>query len=448
MLMGYYEGLHYLDLLTSFANVAWTWSYSGGTQDDPVLDCISHFKARCHILSVRLESPYKWKKEGIDWHHISASQGPFLFVISGYSKELPIDRILEWVEQGSNLAVLYSPFLYSAYEKDYQPLLERLGVSKSEVESYSSQRVVKEYGQGRILYIHNNDVNDSNIEGGAYGLGTDADKKIARAQERMDEVIELISTFAIPYVDCVVRSVPASWPQDETLVVDIELRNKSLVDVESITIDVSFPPEFEPLSNKSFWVEKLVAGASRSVSTLSVPRVKGTFVNPVRISITYDGLAHQVYLPTSQINILDNLQNLLRASKPAQVDLASTLPKYEQYLQPVVSSSVLLRLLEIDPDAVVAKTRRVGEYIAKAIAQKHTSNFDNSWNFAKVTRRLYEKQVINAKAKGYIDTVRVLGNIASHANETGSISFSHEDALIACHALLLFLKECTESSLL
>lgn len=448
MLMAYYEGLHYLDLLTSFANVAWTWSYGGGTQDDPVLDCISHFKARCYTLGVRLESPYTWEKEGIDWQRISSSQGPFLFVISGYSKYLPLDRILEQVEEGSNLAVLYSPFLYSAYEKECQPLLERLGVSKSEVESYASQRMVKEYGQGRIIYIHNDDVNDSNIEGGPFGLGPDADKKIAQAKKRMDEVIELISTFAVPCVDCVVRSVPTSWPQDETLIVEIELRNKSLVDVDSITVDVSLPPEFEPLSNKSFWLEKLVAGANRSVSTLAVPRVKGTFVNPVRVFITYDGLTHQVYFPESQISILDNLQNLLRASKPAQVDLARTLPKYEQYLQPVVSSSTLLRLLEVDPDAVVAKARRVGEHIAKVIARKYISNFSDSWNFATVTRKLYEKKIINAKAKGYIDTVRVLGNIASHADETGGISFSHEDALITCHALLLFLEECIGSRLL
>lgn len=145
---------------------------------------------------------------------------------------------------------------------------------------------------------------------------------------------------------------------------------------------------------------------------------------------------------------MDNLQNLLRVSKPIHVDVSRSLFLYERYFQSIASSSSLFQLLDIDPDAVVAKVRRIGEHIAKLIVRRSTENPDPDWSFAAVTRKLYDQRIISAKAKGYIDTIRVLGNIASHASDFGQVKFSREDALVVLQALLLFIQEAKEINLL
>lgn len=55
---------------------------------------------------------------------------------------------------------------------------------------------------------------------------------------------------------------------------------------------------------------------------------------------------------------------------------------------------------------------------------------------------------MNPKAKGYIDTIQVFGNMASHADERSTTNFDREDALGVCYALVLFLKEVTEANLI
>ena len=46
MIIGYYEGLHFLDLLSSFENTAWGAQYGAWTQaqEDPLFSSLSNFK--------------------------------------------------------------------------------------------------------------------------------------------------------------------------------------------------------------------------------------------------------------------------------------------------------------------------------------------------------------------------------------------------------------------
>lgn len=448
MIMGYYEGLHFLNLLDSFRHVAWLSQYTVETLDDPVLECISHFKQRCFSKNVRLENSKVWLRENFNWQDVTKEYGPFIFVISGYSEELSFNKIFKWVEEGSNLVLLYSTYLYSQYEQKYQEILNTLSISSIEFGEYSKEQKDMRQGQGRIIFIHNDDINDCNVEGGPFGLGTDSEKKIVEAFKKMDNVIDNISTFSIPCVDCVIRSVPESWPKDEALVIEIEIKNRSFIDINSVYVDILLADELEPISNTTIELNNFKAGTSNSVTILVVPRTKDVITNPVNVKVEHDGITRLIYLPSSQINVLDNLQNLLRSSKPTQIDLSKALPQYEAYFQAVASPTVILQLLDIDPDAVVAKIRRIGEYISKLIAQKYINNFNETWKFAMITSELYKQRVIKAKAKGYIDTIRVFGNLASHANISGSTTFSHEDALVVCHALVLFLKEVTENHIL
>lgn len=166
------------------------------------------------------------------------------------------------------------------------------------------------------------------------------------------------------------------------------------------------------------------------------------------MAAAYAGVSRAIYLQDIGILILDNLRQLLRSSAPRTVDLSESLVRYESYLRPVVSADTIRSLMETDPDSLVAKVRRVGEYLAKTLARQHLSEYRGDWTFEKMTRTLYERKVISAKAKGYIDAVRVLGNIASHADESVAAPFSRDEALVICNALLLFLRDVIDGGLL
>jgi len=289
MILGYYDGLHFLDLLSSFQNTAWSALYGSWAhlQDDPLLGCLSHFKAECFAKGIQLEYAPTWTRGWDEWKTLwrlsEENRFPCLFVISGHSKEIPLHRILKRVETGSNLVVLYSSHLYSSYQDLCKELLDTLQLSESELKQYSKIQKIVQHSHGRILYINSDaEISDGVIERGPFGGQTEVE--IVDARQRMDKVIDTISVFAIPYIDCLVRSVPASWPKDETLVVELEVRNKSILDIDSIFIDISLPHEFEPLSNNTIEVEKLKANSIRSIATLVVPRVKGVFTDFIRLA--------------------------------------------------------------------------------------------------------------------------------------------------------------------
>ncbi|RJR08372.1 DUF4145 domain-containing protein [Candidatus Parcubacteria bacterium] len=451
MILGYYDGLHYLDLLSSFQNTAWSCLHGSYPQDDPLVSCISNFKAQCYTKGVQLDYSGTWIKETGKWRDEwlvnEEKQIPCLFVISGYSKNLVFNNIFTRVAAGSNLVILYSEFLYSMYKEECKSLYDALNITEEKLKDCSKLKKIDNYGKGKIFYIDSdNEISDIKIERGPFGGRSDLE--ITQTQEELIEIINKISVFSVPYIDCYIRSIPATWPRDESLIIEIEVENKSCEDISSALIEISFLPEFEPISNTVIQLDNIKAMTKRSITTVVIPRVKGQFDNSMQIFITHNNISYPVLLLNSQIQILDNLQNLLRASKPLQIDIAHNLPKYEQYLKPVVTPDVILRLLEIDPDSVVAKVRRIGENISKIIARKKIRGFDSSWRFALITKELHDKSIISSKAKGYIDTIRIFGNMASHTDEIKTVSFSHEDALVVLHALLLFLKEATEVNLL
>jgi hypothetical protein len=229
-------------------------------------------------------------------------------------------------------------------------------------------------------------------------------------------------------------------------VLEIDLIHRGTVEVRSATVTVEPTSGFEPLSTMVIQATELGPHSRRSLAALVVPRAKGQYSNPVSIRVAADGTDRAVYLPESQIEILSNLPELLRSSRPASVDLASALPRFEARFQPIATASTLLELLRIDPDAVVAKVRRIGEHLCKSIARKQLRNYDSTWAFAVITKQLFDAGVLNSKAKGYIDTIRIFGNMAAHAGDIATTSFDHDDAVAICYTLVLFLKEVTDAN--
>jgi hypothetical protein len=451
MLIAIYDGLHCLDLNTIFRNTAWSSLYfSLGCEsvEDPVISSLSHFKSICHKLDIKLESTYFWNKWDANW--LIKEQSPCIFVVSGYSSFLQIEQVLGFVRRGSNLVIVAPPSQMvspasGSFDDLHESFLKNLnsyiGCSIKEVKNISLDK-------GRIFYIEGADkINDLGLEPGPFGQ-IDESKKLEKERD-IELFIRKISTFQVPSLDCQIRSVPGSWPQDHSLVVEIELLQHSFEIIDEAMVKLEMPSTFEPVSNTEIQVNNIYPNSKRSLAFLVVPRLKGIYHNPFKIEISYsDNQQYKVFLPDSQIEIIKNLPDLLRTSRPANVDLASSLPKYELKLQPIATASTLINLLSIDPDAVVVKVRKIGEHLCKSIARNHLNNYNSRWTFSDTTKKLFDASILTPKAKGYIDTIRTFGNLAAHADGSDVTSFDREDALSVCYALVLFLKEVTEANLI
>lgn len=447
MLISIYSGFHFLDIGDSFRHVAWAATYYGNEAfEDPLGGCLSHFRQICSKFSVQLDYVGVWKKRNVDWQ--VPEHSPYLFVASGHLPDPDISQVLSSVRNGSNLVVLSPPWqLVTNPVESFSAIHERFLESLNSQLGFALQETgEEEYGEGRIFYINDNQINDLLMEPGPFGGGTESERETK--EQKIKLLIERIATFKVSCIDCQVRSIPACWPQDEALVIEMELIQRGSQAVKEVTVTVEVPSSFEPLSTLVIEVQELRLNNKRSLVTVVVPRSQGIYSNPVTIRLTTQGKERQIFLPENQIEIISNLPELLRSSRPANVDLALVLPKYEAKLQPLATASTLIELLNIDPDAVVAKVRKIGEHLCKSICHKHLPNYKKNWTFAVITKQLFDAQVLNSKAKGYIDTIRVFGNMASHSDETNTTNFDREDALGVCYALVLFLKEVTEANLI
>lgn len=246
MLIAIYDGLHFLDLANSFRHVAWTATY-GSPFESPLLGCLSHFRRISRNLGVQLDHVKIWIQRNVDWQQ--GEQHPFLFVISGFPQSLPIDHVLELVQRGSNLLLLPPPWqiVVNANESfldKHQRFLEELSIRLGFGLEQGSE---SEYGQGTIFYLQDEQVNDFLMEPGPFGELRESERKMK--EQQIEACVKRIATLKIPYVDCQVRSLPASWPLNEALVLEIDLIHRSILEVREVTVTIELISGFEPLSN-------------------------------------------------------------------------------------------------------------------------------------------------------------------------------------------------------
>jgi len=104
-------------------------------------------------------------------------------------------------------------------------------------------------------------------------------------------------------------------------------------------------------------------------------------------------------------------------------------------------------LIEIDPRAAVMKARYVAEKIAKRICEKADISTQRM-TFEKICRLIACKNLLSKKGVGYLNTVRIIGNLAAHAEQEEKIKFREEDALIVGQAIIEILKEVFNKSLI
>jgi len=440
MPLAYLHVLHHTNLLDSFEDSAWTNIYCTGSTEDPLAMCLSNFISKCNENKIIFAR---------NFNEIIQNDGPFIFILSEIIHEENLDNILNQVKNGSNLLIISCSSVDTKKFANLNNMSNLVECIEQITDMNVKEKTNIKFDNGQIFFIEDSYISDINVERGPFGCTDKWEINKINKVDGMSKLISDISTFNIACIDCKIRSLPETWPNNQPLILEMEIKNISNVEIENLVLDLSLIAEFEPLSHTCIEVEILKPKMARSIGTITIPRVKGTFKNPLKISVRINNNPNQnIYLPENQITILDNMQSILRSSKPRHIDLQKELPKYDEYLYPISSSSKLFSMMDLDPEVAVAKVRRIAEQISKTLATKNNLYCPkNRINFAKIIKDLYDNKILSDKAKGYLETIRVFGNIAVHSDDFEKNPITTEDTLLVYYSLVLLLEEIKSNEL-
>jgi hypothetical protein len=445
MIIGYYEGENFLEINNAFENIAWQAIYTQYTTYDPVIASLSNFKKICIEEGIDIDYSSKFLAKGINLDTIDFSFFPIIFFISGGSNNL--DKILNWVEKGANLVYINNTETYiitGLAERNTETINL---ISKITKVDFSSKNPVLSFGLGSIFYVDEGQVNDYGIERSPF---SEVNPKIAGDKKvSVKNLTKKFTEFNIPILNIRTGSMPSSFPVNEPMFIDLVIQNLGNTDFSKLNLSINISKNLEPISATYLELSGIKASEISNIPLICKPLFKG---NPqeftLKAEIINSECVRKFYLIDFKINVLENLKNLLGNTIPTSIDTKTKIKELESYLIPTINGETFIRLLEIDPDALITKTRKIAEHTIKKIAQEKLSNFNSRWTLADLIKRLYDENIIDNKIRSYVDTIRLFGNMAAHTDIEEPVIFNIEDAVVVSNALILFLSECVKKRLI
>lgn len=300
MLVGIYGGYHSLDLHRTFMDVAWMSTYSWGA-DDPLAQCISNFVNQLRNENVVVKYDREWSRKGMEWSNLVSPIYPVIFFISSWLNDEALTEILQAVEHGSHLAIISPSFgtvVRTEEIDEHKSFINKVAKVIGQ-EPILSRRL--KYGLGAIFYYSGELINDLGIEPGPFG-GPDENSVLHNLND-LQQIAKDLTTFEHPVIDCAIRSIPPSWPQDETLIIEIDVTSQTTVTIDHVRLQLDFHESLEPASSTEFDLYNLRPHSQRTVAALAIPRNRGSISNPLSLTVSHSEASTRIVLPDIQLSI-------------------------------------------------------------------------------------------------------------------------------------------------
>ncbi len=442
MITGYYSGWNVLTIEDSFKITAWESIYSAFA-DDPLFLSISNFVKICKQNNIKVDYPSKHSLSNLD--SFSVDEIPLLIIVSGYSEEKEV--LVEMMEKGANLVYIKPEFgivinqdQQLKFEEFEKWLFERLELS---LEEKSFRNVIQ---KGNFFYLKANQINDYQIEDGPFGS---VEKTVVENKlKNIRSIVKEISNFNIPYVDVNIESIPSVFPLNEPILINFSVKNVSNIDVDSLLIEIKMPKTLEPITSTYWEMNEVKAFALENIPIYCRPKKKGIINEFLTVRAEINKEKDIIIKVPFELEIIDNFKFILRKSLPHNIDTKRLIDKYHIHFKDIIDQDSFLKLIEIDPEGVIAKTRKISEDLTKKIARDKLENFNSRWSFSDLIKKLFTQKIINNKIRSYLETIRLFGNIAAHSDIEDPINFSNEDSIVISNALLMFIEECLNKGLI
>ena len=283
---------------------------------------------------------------------------------------------------------------------------------------------------GRLFVAVDHFISDAFFKNG-YGKSPENTNKLAQLRREL-------GTFRCKFLTIGLRNPVRAWPCHAPIALIFEIQNRG-VSLSETDLTINLPSNFEPLGAPEFKLPNMAPLSKTSVTLQAIPRFDGNYPTFFTASSTDSDLRIKVASPDLSI-IPSNPAQLRRQSYKDSSDLEhlNRVVSFGTELLDHKTLNVLEELAAIEPAVCLQKIRLVAE----RIAQKISKNL--SLKFIDQIRLINEYNLLSQKSVGYLHTIRVLGNLASHPSEE---TITGDDVRIVAFALSSVLEEALDKDL-
>jgi hypothetical protein len=444
MIKGIYEGYDYLNIIDAYRNIAWESIGSGYSQDDPCVNSLSNFIRICNENNIQVKYLEEWKNEGFKINCFNYNKLPLIFIISAYSKN--IESILECVENGANLLYIDSMPVYITNSNFDEEKTSTINAIFQALNIKTLNYCKHPYGKGNVFIIKQDKINDLEIESGPFGK---VSKNITEQKiEAIREIVNSISLFNLPSISAKIDSQAITHPVNETFFFEIDIKNNSISNLTNLNFQIHYPDSIYPTSNIEIYQSIIPSNTSFKIRQFCIPIVEGKIKSHISISVrSKENFERKIQIPF-KLNVLENYKDLVTKSIPKQLNMLSYLDDFQDFFKPPFNSKKFKDLLETDPETLVIKIRKIAESLVKRISRNKIKNYSPNSSFSSSIFELHKYKIIDNKMNGFINTVRIFGNMAAHSNPDGNTNFNEKDAFSIANAFISFVSDCVDKNLI
>jgi hypothetical protein len=267
-----------------------------------------------------------------------------------------------------------------------------------------------------------------------------------KSEENLEQIRRLLRefvTFKHPVIDVDIQPDIPSWPCHELLNMMVRLTNHG-PEIHGVETILEIPSSFEPIGPLERLITYLDTLDKTNFTLPLIPRTDGNFQNIITVKLTsaeYDAVSLALSPTNVKITPSSGTGQLYRAK---QDDLGlTTLQSIFKSLPDFPEIKSLPLLARTDQASCLNKMRIIAEKLTVKVLQKRAlvlpKDFDAS------IRALQQYKVVSSRTVGYLHTIRVVGNSASHPSP---IDLSDTDVKIASYALASVAQEVMSSKLI
>jgi hypothetical protein len=240
------------------------------------------------------------------------------------------------------------------------------------------------------------------------------------------------------------RNTVNSWPTGEPLTVLVDVWNHG-PDLTQALITLNIGREFEPLSPLDRKIPPLRSLERASFALQVVPRVDGDMSLMIGATASLpEGRSCQVVFAPLRLSIVPAVGSSQRSSAPEDDPTLKRLVAVFRDAQMLSEVESLPELVRVDTRACLNRIRILTERIVLQVLNKCSITCRDK-NLAAGIATLRDEHMVSDRAVSYLHTIRVIGNIASHA---ASEPLSEADVRIVSYALACVVEEFRDRRLL
>lgn len=235
----------------------------------------------------------------------------------------------------------------------------------------------------------------------------------AENQRELQALIQEFASFKTNLIRLSYRNEVNSWPTGEPLTVLVDAWNHG-PDFGGGTLTVDIGSEFEPLSSLERKLPPLRSLERTSFALQLVPRVDGDFPMITGTTVSLED-GSPCIVDSSQLNlsVVPALGSRQHSSVPQDNETLSRLIEVFRNTDLLRDVEPLPRLAEVDTNSCLNKMRIVTERLVFQYIKSHNINCPDR-NLNKAITALKNSREFSDKTIGYLHTIRVIGNLASH----------------------------------